>query len=144
MPARKRSLSVLIAIKEFREIFRDKRTILSVVIGPLVVTPGLFAIIGVAATKKQESVKAETYPVGVVAAQASPQILQAIQATPGLKVENTSLADAETQIKRRKLNPSPFKLWISLTSRPAPGEQCDLRRTARPRQALGWGDGPAL
>ena len=40
------SRSMAVARKEFREIFRDRRTLMNVVISPLVVTPALFALMG--------------------------------------------------------------------------------------------------
>jgi ABC-type Na+ efflux pump permease subunit len=36
------SRSPIIFRKEFREIFRDRRTLMSVIIGPLLITPSLF------------------------------------------------------------------------------------------------------
>ncbi len=93
-----------IFFKEFREIFRDRRTVLSVIIGPLIVTPGIFALLGIAIGKKVEAAKLEVYKVGIVAPQASPRIADALGKTPGLEIQTVTAADAAKQIKERKLS----------------------------------------
>jgi len=90
--------------KEFREIFRDRRTVISVIIGPLIVTPGIFAVMGVAIGKKVEAAKLEVYTVGIVAPQSAPKIADALGKTPGLQIATITAADAEKQIKDRKLS----------------------------------------
>lgn len=52
--------------KEFREIFRDKRTRTSVIIGPLIITPLMFAVIGKGIQGQVEQVEAEKTAVAVI------------------------------------------------------------------------------
>ena len=62
-PTLKQTLPNLILIifrKEFREIFRDKRTRMQVIISPLIITPVLFALVGVLAQGQAERTKTRT------------------------------------------------------------------------------------
>ncbi len=92
----------IVAKKEFREIFRDKRTRATVIFGPLIVTPALFAIIGLAVSKKVEAVKAQTFHVGIVGGQAAPEILQALRTAPGLQLDDVPEAEAAARINKRQ------------------------------------------
>jgi sodium transport system permease protein len=63
---------MLIARKEFREIFRDRRTLMSVVIGPLLMTPARFGIMGLFIGRMTDKAKTETYSIGVVGSESAP------------------------------------------------------------------------
>ncbi len=108
-PERGRSRILIIMRKEFREILRDRRTLMSVVIGPLLITPGLFAVIGTMVSGQVQKARTETYPVGIVGGEAAPQVMRAMQAAlkqpdMHLSVEPTTANDAEKLIRDRKLN----------------------------------------
>lgn len=53
--------------KEIWEIFRERRTILTVLVAPLLLTPTLFALMGVLINGEQEKANARTYQIGFVA-----------------------------------------------------------------------------
>ena len=59
--------------KELREIFRDRRTLIGVILGPLLITPALFALIGLLAVRQARSERAKTYAVGIVARRPPPR-----------------------------------------------------------------------
>lgn len=98
------SRSALIARKEFREIFRDRRTIISVIISPLLVTPALFALMGILISGQQEKQKTETYAIGVSGASTSPSLMQVIKATPNATIQEVAPSQMEAEIKSRHLN----------------------------------------
>jgi sodium transport system permease protein len=95
--------------KEFREIFRDRRTLMSVIIGPLLITPSLFALIGTMVGGQMQKARTEAYPVGIVGGEANPKLMQAFetarqQAAPNLHISPVPTAKAETWIREHKLN----------------------------------------
>ncbi|HLK57559.1 MAG TPA: ABC transporter permease [Chthonomonadaceae bacterium] len=102
--ARSGSRLLLIFLKEIREIFRDKRTIRSVIIGPLVITPLMFAGIGLIVSTQTEKEKTKELTIGIVGGAQAPSLLAALQQVPNLKVEPVSPSDAEGRIRERKLN----------------------------------------
>lgn len=89
--------------KELREIFRDRRTVLGVVIGPLLITPLLFALLGLVTTRQAEKQRAQTYSVGI-AGGAAPDLEGALRATPNLRVRPVAQEQAEALIRSRALN----------------------------------------
>ena len=89
--------------KEFREIFRDRRTLFSVVISPLVVTPALLAALGLVIAGQQEKAKTEAFRVGIVG---QGQIVEQYRETPAvgnLRMVVVTREEAEQQIKSREL-----------------------------------------
>lgn len=90
----------LIFRKEFGEIFRERRTVMRVVISPLLLTPALFALMGVLIGGQAEKARAKTYTIGVVAA---PHVSTALLAAPGLRLVPIPRADAETAIRTHRL-----------------------------------------
>lgn len=89
--------------KEFREIFRDRRTLFSVVISPLVVTPALLAALGLVISGQQEKAKKEAFRVGIVG---QGQIVEQYKKTPSggnLRIVVVTRNEAEEQIKSRAL-----------------------------------------
>jgi len=104
-----RSRSLIVARKEFREIFRDRRTLMSVIIGPLVITPALLAVIGIFIGGQVEKAKTQIYPVGIVGTDAAAHLLAKMQTAlkrvaPNVRVTPISEGDAERQIKARRLD----------------------------------------
>jgi sodium transport system permease protein len=89
--------------KELREIFRDRRTVLGVVIGPLLITPLLFALLGLVTTGQAEKRRARTYAVGIVGA-AAPDLERALRATPNLRFQSVERQRAEGLIRSRALH----------------------------------------
>jgi sodium transport system permease protein len=89
--------------KELREIFRDKRTVFSVIISPLIITPLLIAGIGGIATRQAKKDRVETLPVGIVGAARAPSIQDVLKGPQGLRIENVTQAEAETAIRERRL-----------------------------------------
>lgn len=90
--------------KELREIFRDKRTIFAVIISPLLLTPGLFALMGSVIGERVTAERRETYPVGLIGAAGAPSVRQAIKGAPNLRfVDVATQGEAEARIKARTL-----------------------------------------
>jgi sodium transport system permease protein len=90
--------------KEFREIFRDKRTIMSVVVGPIVITPLMFAIIGFAIQKKVEGANTTRYPIGYLGKTEQSDLLQKLKASPSLALQEVKTeAEATDLIRTRKV-----------------------------------------
>ena len=93
------SHSRTVFLKEFREIFRDRRTLISVVISPLVLTPIIFAVMGIFIGKQQDKMNAETYKIGIVNSSALSQISTQTQKFPNIKFESVSSSEAENKVK---------------------------------------------
>lgn len=90
--------------KEFREIFRDKRTLMSVVIGPIFITPLMFAIIGFAVQKKVEGAKTTKYPIGYMGKAEQSDLIQKLKASPNLEMQEVKTeAEATELIRTRKV-----------------------------------------
>jgi sodium transport system permease protein len=95
----------IILRKEFREIFRDRRTVMSVVISPLLITPALFALMGIMIRSQTEKEKTKTYSVGVVGIpQEERALLTKLKGIPSLRIESISASEAEARIRDRRLN----------------------------------------
>ncbi len=88
--------------KEFREIFRDRRTVMSVVISPLIITPALFALMGTLISGQTEKIKSKTYSVGIVRSEEAPQLYKAVQAIPNFKFTTIEENKAENWVKDRR------------------------------------------
>jgi len=89
--------------KELREVFRDRRTTFAVIISPLIITPGLFCLMGSVARGQAKQTQAETFRIGIVAPAQAPTISRALAAIPHLEVAPVTQAEAETQIRDRRL-----------------------------------------
>lgn len=87
--------------KEFRETFRERRTIMAVVIGPLLLTPALFALMGVLFSGQAQKAQTRTYAVGVVG---PPSVPDALRAAPRLRLVPATRADAESKIRTHRLD----------------------------------------
>lgn len=88
--------------KEFREIFRDRRTLFSVVVSPLLITPLLFALLGSLINKQVKEAQTETYTVGIIGQDRAPILRQALAKLPSFRFVPTTQTQAEDQIKTRK------------------------------------------
>jgi len=88
-----------IFLKEFREIFRDKRTVFSVIVSPLVLTPVIFAIMGIFINQQVDKMKTETYKVGIVNSASAPMITKLTEAIPNMKFTPVAASDAENKVK---------------------------------------------
>ncbi len=91
----------IIFSKEFREIFRDRRTVFSVVISPLLITPLLFAALGSLINKQVKAARTDTFSVGIVRQEQAPLLFSALNKLPNFHFVPTSLSEAEQQIKSR-------------------------------------------
>lgn len=90
----------LIFRKEFGEIFRERRTLIRVVISPLLLIPALFALMGHLVGGQAEKARAKTYNIGVVAA---PSVSTAFLAAPGLHLVPVTRKDSEFEIRTHHL-----------------------------------------
>ena len=98
-----RNASWIIARKELRDIFRDRRTLMNVVVSPLIITPALFALLGVLIKGQVEKAKTTQYAVAVIGADAKNPLLAKMQALPNIKPETVgSRAEAEEGIRKHK------------------------------------------
>jgi sodium transport system permease protein len=94
----------IILSKEFREIFRDRRTVMSVIISPLLVTPLLMGLMGTMIQTQTEKAKAKTYRVGIVGREWIGALETDLKNIPNLTLETIEEQDAESHIKARTLN----------------------------------------
>jgi len=120
--ARRGGLIGAIFRKEFRETFRERRTIMAVVIGPLLLTPALFALMGSLFSGQAQKAQARTYAVGVIGPASVPA---AMRAAPHLRFIPATRADAERQIRTHRLN-AAVMLPPDLEARLAAGDTAPL------------------
>ncbi len=83
--------------KEFREIFRDKRTLMSVVVGPLIITPLMFALIGKGIQGKMEQVDNDKTTLAVVSSPATKAVEKELAETKQFEI--TPVATEQEAIK---------------------------------------------
>jgi sodium transport system permease protein len=88
--------------KEVRDMLRDKRTIRSMVIIPVVAFPLLFMIIGWAAEKFSGEAGKEASPVMIHGGQDSPKILNALGQFPAIRIEPYA-SDARQQVSDKTI-----------------------------------------
>src|SRR3954468_13114373 len=89
--------------KEFREIFRDRRTIYAVIISPLLLTPAMLGLMGAVITKQVKQERVETYAVGPAGAERAPSLGEAIHGARSLRIETVTGAEAQQRVKDRRL-----------------------------------------
>lgn len=89
--------------KEFREVFRDRRTIISVIVSPLLVTPILFLLLGVVAGTETRKEKLRIYDVGVVGRANAPELAAAVGGISQLHTRDVSKEEAESEIAAKRL-----------------------------------------
>ena len=78
--------SLIVYRKELRDMFRDKRTIRSMVIIPVIAFPLLFWGIGKVMSSVMGQAAAETAPIMVQGGTDSPKVLAALRKVPGIQV----------------------------------------------------------
>ena len=89
--------------KELREIFRDRRTIIGVVVGPLLITPGLFALLGMVTSGQAKKAQTQRYEVGVVGTAVAPGVSEALRGLPNLRLRSVERSETERLIRERVL-----------------------------------------
>src|SRR5689334_11974738 len=92
--------------KEFVEVFGDARTRFNVVVGPLIFTPLLLALIGTVARNQAAEAQKEKVEVGVVGLQNAPSVALALppNVAKGITfVPIDSAAEIERRIRDRTL-----------------------------------------
>ena len=89
--------------KEFREVFRDKRTRFGLIVSPLLITPLILALIGTMASKQATEARKETVAVAFVGLKNAPSLRKFVQSAPNLKISETTEADAEAKIRSRAI-----------------------------------------
>ncbi len=92
-----------ILVKEFREIFRDRRTVISVVISPLLITPAIFAVLGLFIGSESRKEAARVYDVGIVSSGSSHELSDEIANIPQLSVRPVDRSQAESEISAKRL-----------------------------------------
>jgi len=92
-----------ILAKEFRETFRDRRTIISVIISPLLVTPAMFALMGGIIGSESKKEMTRVYPVGIVADSSSISLQKSIGEIQQLQSHLLSKSEAEHQIASKQI-----------------------------------------
>ena len=103
-PARFGSRVVTVMVKEFREVFRDRRTVISVIISPLLITPALFAVLGIFIGSEARKEKTRVYDVGVIGAEAAPGISKYLYQIGQLNMVKMARDQAESAIAHHKLS----------------------------------------
>nr|CAA9236354.1 hypothetical protein AVDCRST_MAG63-1210 [uncultured Armatimonadetes bacterium] len=99
----RRSPIAVVLRKELLETFRDKRTVFSVIISPLLITPLMLAVVGGVVSRQVKQERVETLPVGMVGAKEAPSVRDALRGAPGMRFEDVTQAEAEERIRARRL-----------------------------------------
>jgi len=98
-----RSMAAVILRKELLEIFRDKRTVFSVVISPLLITPLLIALVGNVIRGRSHEERVQTYAIGIVGGEKAPSVVGALGNGANLRFEATTESEAESRVRDRSL-----------------------------------------
>jgi sodium transport system permease protein len=80
--------------KELLEIFRDRRTMISMVVVPLATIPLMFSLITKLMSSREEQAKGEAVTVGVLSERKVPTVINALKAAGFQTVEKTDLRAA--------------------------------------------------
>ena len=89
--------------KEFKDIFRDRRTVMSVIISPLVITPLLFMFIGIVSGGQAKKAQEETLQLGIVGKSASPKVSAILDKIPLTNWQSLSPDEIEKSVHSRKV-----------------------------------------
>src|SRR5438105_5518394 len=89
--------------KEFREIFRDKRTVYAVIISPLLLTPAMLGLMGAVITKQVKQARIETYTIGLAGTEQAPSLRKALHGARSMRIEAVTPAEAQRRVKDRRL-----------------------------------------
>jgi sodium transport system permease protein len=93
----------IVFLKEFREIFRDRRTVFSVVVSPLLITPLLLGLLGTVIKGQVEGRRTEVLKVGIVGGGTIRKTLDGASAALGFEFVEADAKDLEARIKDRRL-----------------------------------------
>ncbi len=99
----KRSRAAVVFAKEFREIFRDRRTVIGVIISPLVITPLLFLFLGTFIMSESRKMRTEIMNVGIVNSEKAPTLMSAIGSIRNVSLRPVAPDRAEELIRTRKV-----------------------------------------
>ncbi|HEV2474018.1 MAG TPA: ABC transporter permease subunit, partial [Chthonomonadales bacterium] len=94
-----RARSLVVFRKEFREMFRDKRTVYTVIVSPLLITPALMAFVGTMIVNRVKSDQAERFRIGL----ASPALSSFLQADRNLSIKPVAPAQAAAAVASHAL-----------------------------------------
>lgn len=89
--------------KELRESFRDWRTLFTVVVSPLLVTPALLALVGLVIQAQEREQAKERIRMGLVGSAGAPESARVLREAPNVAWVELSRPEAEAQIRERKL-----------------------------------------
>lgn len=93
----------IICRKELRDTIRDRNTLLSMVVMPLVLMPLLFIGMGRYTQWQAKQAEAKTVTVGVFAAEPLPTLVEALKNTPQVNVQELT-GDPKTAITDKKVD----------------------------------------
>jgi sodium transport system permease protein len=93
-------ISAAVYQKELLEIFRDRRTLISMVVVPLVAIPLLFSLMSKFISSREEQAKGEAVTVGVLSEDKVPTVLQALK-TAGFQPVAT--ADLRAAVEKKEV-----------------------------------------
>ena len=86
--------------KELLEIFRDRRTLISMVVVPLVAIPLLFSLIGKFMSSREEQAKGEAVTVGVLSEEKVPAVLSTLK---GAGFQPVATADLRVAVEKKEV-----------------------------------------
>src|SRR4051812_43071861 len=89
-------------LKELRDMLRDRRTLISMLVVPTLVMPGILVVIGVVMSKVQRDVAATTPTVMMLGGDDSPLVRAALGAHTAIKIVPPA-DDWKTRISDKKL-----------------------------------------
>src|SRR3954471_21331755 len=87
--------------KEILEALRDRRTIISTIVIPIILFPVIFVAFGGLAGAMVKSAQAERAKIAIVGAENAPEIATEIRASPAFQIVDAS--DFRTRIEEKKL-----------------------------------------
>lgn len=98
-----KSLVRVVLRKELCETFRDRRTVFSVIISPLLITPLLLSMVGMLVTRQARAEQHEVLTVGLVGGEQAPTLRRLLSNSRGLRFEAVSAADAHRRVRTHDL-----------------------------------------
>src|SRR5271167_2189109 len=93
-------ISAAVYHKELLEIFRDRRTLISMVVVPLVAIPLLFSLIGKFMSSREEQAKGEAVTVGVLGEDKVPTVLSTLK---GAGFQPVATADLRAAVEKKEV-----------------------------------------
>jgi sodium transport system permease protein len=93
-------ISAAVYQKEMLEIFRDKRTMISMVVVPLLAIPLLFSLINGFMTSREKEAQGEALTVGVLGQEKLPAVMEALQAAG---FQTIAKADPRAAVEKKEV-----------------------------------------